>query len=118
MRRRIAARRGHHVRGERQFGNVESLIPQRAAEQVLRLPRLTLEAHAGDADAAIQDGPHAIGLEAAEGQRDLLGHVRAFALLSILSIAMPQAVELRHNTLPISRKNVTQRFAQTRTGCL
>ena len=28
-----------------------------------------------------------------------------FALLSILSIAMPQAVELRHNTLPISRKN-------------
>jgi len=31
---------------------------------------------------------------------------------------MPQAVELRDNALPISRKNGTQRFAQVRNGCL
>jgi hypothetical protein len=36
----------------------------------------------------------------------------------ITSIAMPQAVEPRDDTLPISRKIIAQQFAEARNGCL
>jgi hypothetical protein len=42
----------------------------------------------------------------------------AFPPQLIPSSTALQAAELRHNTLPIGRKNVAQRFAQARYGCL
>jgi len=56
----LAARRGEQVRAQRQFGDVELLVPERALENLLRPAANTVESAALDRHPAIQQRAGAI----------------------------------------------------------